>query len=344
MISNPRYTPFFGLTALAFAFCAGPLAAQPAIRQPAPAQPGAPKQPNEEGEKPKVKPPPAPEVVTLDTKDGVSLSCTYYGPKEGVRPGKKVVPIIMVHGWDSDRRPYSYLASGLQTYGHAVLTIDLRGHGRSTRQRLPNGNVVILNRQQMRKDALAAMVLADMDAAKRFLIEKNNKGELNIELLTVMAASEGALVAINWAARDWTRKQLPAFKQGMDVKAMILLSPSRSHLGFTATQALNHPVVSSRMPTLVVAGKLDRSVYSDANRLFKGIEKKHPKPKEGGKKKVHFVELNTELQGMKLLSPRATTFNRHIANFINAYLVREAANFPAWAKRVDPQDPEAPGI
>ena len=70
-----------------------------------------------------------PERFTRRTKDRVSLTFTYYrGTKE-----KQSVPIILVHGWGEVRGEFDGLALYLQNQGHAVVTVDLRGHGESTR-------------------------------------------------------------------------------------------------------------------------------------------------------------------------------------------------------------------
>ena len=97
-----------------------------------------------------------PEPVTLVTRDNVEIRCTYYpggtiervnepdkkqkGPPRRVqtqRPGKEVVPVILIPGWEGRRSQYSFLASSLQRAGHAVITVDLRGQGESTVRRGP---------------------------------------------------------------------------------------------------------------------------------------------------------------------------------------------------------------
>ena len=66
------------------------------------------------------------EDVTLDTKDGVFLRCTYYpGPEK-----KTTVPLILLHDWDGNRGELHGLATFLnQTLNHSVIVPDLRGHG-----------------------------------------------------------------------------------------------------------------------------------------------------------------------------------------------------------------------
>ena len=84
--------------------------------------------------------PPA-EDITLTTKDGVVLHCSWY---PGVNE-KETVPIILLHGWEEDRHVYKDYALFLQQkHGHAVIVPDLRGHGESTE--LANGMELDLKR------------------------------------------------------------------------------------------------------------------------------------------------------------------------------------------------------
>jgi pimeloyl-ACP methyl ester carboxylesterase len=180
------------------------------------------------------------EQLTLETKDAVLIRCTYFPggvfeeprqegeePRFARRPGKEVVPVILLHGWEGGRGEFDFLARMLQRRGHALLAPDLRGHGESTTRRLLTGAQQTVSRDSFRSDDLYAMVL-DVEACKRFLLEKNNLAELNIELLCVIGADLGAAVALNWAQHDWNWPQLPTFKQGRDVKALVLLSPWQS--------------------------------------------------------------------------------------------------------------------
>ena len=95
---------------------------------------------------------PAPEEVTLETKDKVQLACTYYAPSKPPQPaseakedpnaeataeedpidGKRVIPYIILHDWESSRKDTAALAEFLSAQGNAVIIPDLRGHGDST--------------------------------------------------------------------------------------------------------------------------------------------------------------------------------------------------------------------
>ena len=77
-----------------------------------------------QAEEEKPKGPPDEVVFARETKDGVSLGCTYWGPEE---PGKSVIPILLLHGFEENRRNPALVrfAGALQKEGHAVMTVDL---------------------------------------------------------------------------------------------------------------------------------------------------------------------------------------------------------------------------
>jgi pimeloyl-ACP methyl ester carboxylesterase len=166
---------------------------------------------------------PPPEDVTLETSDGVGIRATWYA---GVtNKGKESVPLIMLHGFDGSRGEYDGLAKALQLAGHSSIVPDLRGHGESKTQRGPAGPIT-LEAEKLRPRDMEAMTL-DVEACKKFLMEKNNAGQCNIEMLCVVGAELGSIVAMRYAAADWSVPNLPAFKQGQDVHGLILLSPRK---------------------------------------------------------------------------------------------------------------------
>ncbi len=137
-----------------------------------------------------------------------------------------------------------------------MIVPDLRGHGGSTTLKRPNQNANVklksprmgLSRPDGRPVSVNIvmdyMVRFDMETAKGFLTQKNNNdpGEVNIELLCVVAFQESAVVAANWAAQDWSWQQFPALKQGQDVKAIALISPpDRDFKGATMTSNTRRP-------------------------------------------------------------------------------------------------------
>lgn len=281
--------------------------------------------------------PPKPEDLTLETRDGVLLRCTYY---EGLA-GKKSVPIIMIHDWDGRRGEFDRIAVGLQSLGFSVIAPDLRGHGRSTRRKLPNGEDAELDRERFTKAAVLAMV-NDIAAIKSFLLKKNNEGKLNIEMLCVMGSGMGALVALNYTTVDWNKPTLPAYKLGKDVRGLILISPKQSFKGLTNRIALSDPIfraasAQSQISAMVISGK-ESPGHSDARRTFKSLERMHPKsPDDPKKKTLYFIELETSLAGNRLFSaPRVGgSLARSIAGFIKIRILDNADRL-VWHSRENP--------
>jgi len=294
-----------------------------------------------------------PEQLTLTTDDGVDLNVMWYAggvaresdDKLRKIEGDKVVPVIILHGWgESDNeshRHFSAIATYLQSIGHAVLAPDLRGHGRSKVTIPIRGGEREKELQEFTKVDLALMV-NDMVRLKRYLLEKNNAKELNIELLCVIASEESSVVAANWVVHDWSYPDLlGGRKQGKDIKGLILLSPTRSFNGFHWNDAMRHPVFSGMnpaaftIPVLIITGSEDSQAYREAktihSRLSSSRKRLHQalKPEERREKHtLYLVERETELQGWKLLDPRLRlNLHTQIAGFIDFKLARKAGDY-----------------
>jgi pimeloyl-ACP methyl ester carboxylesterase len=260
-----------------------------------------------------------------------------------VRSGKEVVPVILLHDWEGQGTEYSRFAVYLQTKGCAVMVPDLRGHGRSTSVRRPDRRTGELKDEEMRYDEsqfnqeLAGMIY-DVEALKKALMERHNKGELNIEMLCVGGAGVGAIVAVNWAAMDWSWPITPSYKQGQDVKGLILLSPRQTFKSLNATQALNHPAVDERLSVMVVVGIEDRRAFSDAKRIHSRIEQgreTYTDPSEIRRKQsVFLARAPTSYQGTKLLEPQLPV-GGWIFRFLELRFFDKVEEYP-WAERKSP--------
>jgi pimeloyl-ACP methyl ester carboxylesterase len=279
------------------------------------------------------------ERVALTSRDGVALGADYYpggfqrfGDTVRQVDGKSVVPVILVHGFGGQGSDFQSFAAGLQGMGHAVIVPDLRGHGQSLMRRTPAGMVAI-EAERLRPAQLNAMIW-DVEAGKRFFLEKNNEGLVNIELLAVVGAEFGALLALNWAVHDWNWPQLPAYKQGRDVKLLVLLSPPTAYRGMSFRAPLQHPMVGSRLPTFIAVGAKDANAVRDAERLFRFFERNHMAPE----RTVRFVQADTSLQGVQLLQGRGLTVGVDVARFLHTHLVERSIDFP-WTLRQSPFTP-----
>ncbi len=290
---------------------------------------------------------PDPQPLTLKTADLVSLHCTYYpggiiegrDKKYSRKSGKEVVPVILLHGWEGQRGDYDALASYLQKQGHAVVVPDLRGHGRSTKLKLPNGNEIVIDRDRMRSSDINSMV-KDVEAVKKFLLQKNNAGELNIEMFCIVGAELGAIIGVNYAALDWSRPQLSFQKQGRDVKALVLLSPLQSFKGATLAKALLTPAVKQILSVMLVVAEGDLKSIKDTKAIHKRLEKYHkgPKRQDVAEKKDLFLitKKKTRLKGTDLVHPRANLdVHVDVMTFIKLRLVNKKEDH-AWKERKNP--------
>jgi pimeloyl-ACP methyl ester carboxylesterase len=283
---------------------------------------------------------PDPQDITLDAADGWKLDATYY---EGLK-GKAAIPFIMIHGWEGRRGEFDGLARGLQQYGHSTVTLDLRGHGGSVRYVTVTGDEKERLAEDLSRDDILRMA-NDVEAAKRFLMGKNNEEKCNIEQLCLVAADVGALVAANWAVYDWPPRR-PLLDRGADpkfnVKAMVLLSPAQSFKGLTVQPALAHPIIRQEMSLIILAGNQDRKSYSDAKRIYSSLERFHPKPKDSDdytlNNKLFFPVgegdgLETSLKGTRLLqAPASLNVANYILKFIELRLTNHADKMD-WRKR-----------
>lgn len=281
---------------------------------------------------------PDPEEVTLTTVDNVKIAATYWEPKE---PGTSTIPIILLHGWEGKRQEYDVLGRILQEkYGHAVISIDLRGHGNSTKRDVPGEAVPKdIDIEKMSKKDFEAMD-ADVYAAKKFLLTKHKAEKLNIELLTIVGADMGAMVALRYAAYDWRNQPRvhPHFKNGQDVRGLVLLSPPRTFKGITADAALKNPIVRGAVSTMIIVGANDRKAFGDAKSLHSALTRFHVRvPSDASdaekedKMDLFLMEPATTLQGTKLLAG-ALKSDLMIAKFIDLRLVKKSDDMP-WKIR-----------
>lgn len=267
---------------------------------------------------------PEPEDVEFETKDSLTVHATFY-------PGvlkKKSIPFLMVHGWEGNRGQFDKLAKELQKRGNAVLAIDLRGHGESLNFK---GSDRKLDPSKFTLRDIDAMML-DIEAGKKFLMERNSQGELNIEALCVVAAQEGCIPAIKWTVLDWNAPQLPAYKQGQDVKALILFSPILSYKGANAQPALTDASLQKNVAFYVAVGKKDPKAMTDAKRIQTAITPFRPKDKDSG---FDFQTFDTNLGGPRLVTTPGLDTLKTVLLFVKGYLVDKLDTFE-WSERKRP--------
>ncbi len=176
----------------------------------------------------------------LETKDHVLLSATYYPGNRG----KKSVPVILLHDWTGNREDVEVLAQELQRIGCAVLIPDLRGHGRSNRMLVsPEKTRTFEAGAKIKFDDLKEIVQYDLPCLKRFLMQQNNAGRLNIDKLCVGGVGYGGMAAAYFANQDWNPmvRRKKANPSAGDVKGFFIVSPPKNVKGIRFIDTLTYP-------------------------------------------------------------------------------------------------------
>ena len=256
---------------------------------------------------------PAPVQVDLDTGTAgdpmpMALGATYYASpfEEGA------IPVILLHMYKGSSADYSALALLLQKeHGCAVLVPDLRGHGGSTK--FQSGQP-LSTLQAAQKTQLENMFQYDAEACRIFLQSKKN---VNIEKLCVVGAEMGAVVAMNYAARDWSWPPLGGKKQGQYVKALVLISPDMTFKSLSAKQAMNNSTVRSGLSILMIVSSAKGG--DGAKRLDKIFAQSHPVPADPKNRDYFFKKVNTTLKGTDMLGKQLNV-EKYIGQFIELRL------------------------
>lgn len=270
-----------------------------------------------------------PEVVSLTTKDKVVLKCTYY-------PGEKsktTVPLILLHDWNGSRKDMQAMADFLQqNHKFAVIVPDLRGHGDSTQ--VVGAEQPLLASKIKKEDA--ARVVNDIERCKKFLMQKNNLGELNIEMLTIVAVGKLNVAAVQWALDDWLLwPPIGGRKQGQDVKAVMMISPERKLLGLSMTQNLKTDLFTGKirkpLAVYVTWSAKDETADREGNSIAKALEK--PRSKLDDSMLLVRQPYNSNLDGTSLVrDPKHKVVFQDVAKFVNDKLIANKELMP-WQNR-----------
>jgi pimeloyl-ACP methyl ester carboxylesterase len=273
-----------------------------------------------------------PEDITLSTKDGVQIKITYYASSAGA----EAATVVMLHDFNETRAVFEPLALALQNpprpaegvtpmASRAVITVDLRGHGRSKTAFGPGGASVGLDVEHFGPQDFQYMVHQDMEAVRAFLVERNDARELNLNRTCVLGSGMGANVALLWAFRDWATPPLPVRKQGQDVQALVLLSPRWNYRGLALVEAMKFPPIQQELSVFLAYGARDPKVAKDCENIRKTFERYHPEPPRDralALKDFFVFAPETRLQGTELLTSREFDLAPKIVSFIEARLGR----------------------
>ena len=184
------------------------------------------------------------ERVVFTSEDGVLLVGSYYKPRIGT--SNSTPSVILLHMLGMDRSTWDKFAQELSQNGYAVLSVDLRGHGESIKQ----ANHTISYQSFMPKD-FKNMTL-DVKAAKKYLIEGR---KANPNQISIIGASIGANLALNYAASDHS------------IKSVILLSPGLNYRGISTLDA----IMKYKNPIYIVTAEDDSESAKDSKILCEKI-------------------------------------------------------------------------
>jgi len=184
------------------------------------------------------------ERVVFTSEDGVLLVGSYYKPRIGT--SNSTPSVILLHMLGMDRSTWDKFAQELSQNGYAVLSVDLRGHGESIKQ----ANHTISYQSFMPKN-FKNMTL-DVKAAKKYLIEGR---KANPNQISIIGASIGANLALNYAASDHS------------IKSVILLSPGLNYRGISTLDA----IMNYKNPIYIVTAEDDSESAKDSKILCEKI-------------------------------------------------------------------------
>lgn len=226
---------------------------------------------------------PAPEDVVLATSDGVKLTTTYFKPAAPDGEQAKAIPFILLHDWEGDRTQLLKYGAFLQSAGHAVIVPDLRGHGEST---VVEGLGKPIDAKKFRRNEVSSVAM-DIERCKKYLVKRNNEGEVNIDMLSVVAVGETSVLAVEWVLNDWfafAPFNANGIKQGQDVKSLVLVSPRKKLKGLSLNANWKNSLYTGAngngIPLMIIWGSGDDEAAKDSESLFKLAEKSRPDPKK----------------------------------------------------------------
>lgn len=191
--------------------------------------------------------------------DRQPLAATFYPS----RAGANAAVILLIHDRGSGRSDKDFeepieelkgqsFAEYLQDQDYAVLALDLRGHGDN-----PRRDGELTSREWVAQ-------VQDLQTAYYFLIDRNNRRELNLSKFGVLGIGHGANLALAWAASG--DGAVASEGRLSDLGAMVLVSPMEDSLGLRLLSLLRP--LAPRIPMMLIANDRDADVAKDAEDIL----------------------------------------------------------------------------
>jgi hypothetical protein len=227
----------------------------------------------------------------LRSFDGTPLAASYYPSKQG-----SSAPVVMfIHETGRSRKDFEEpvlelkgqgLAEHLQGLGYAIVSMDLRWQGQNPRRALTADE--------------RPKLMEDLQATYFFLVDRHNRGDLNLAKLGVVALGDGANLTAAWATQPGAA--LTTEGRASDLSALAFISPQPQGSGYV----FQHVVTSlaPRVPLLLLAGERDNPSKDAVQSVTQIVQRA----------RLNKVELlPSSLHGYKLLrlEPKVTTILVH---------------------------------
>jgi pimeloyl-ACP methyl ester carboxylesterase len=228
--------------------------------------------------------------------DDTPLAASYY---PAAKQDTNAPAVLLVHEKDRSSQDFEDpipdlkgvgLAEYLQSVGYAVLAVDLRGYGANPRKAM--------------SDRDWRVMVDDLQAVYQFLVDRHNRGELNLAKLGVVGLGEGANLIAAWAYQPGGA--VSSEGRVSDLSGLVLVSPLPEGAGYMLSTAMN--ALAPRFPVMLMVGERDAASHDAVKKVRANVEKT----------RQNKVELfPSSLHGYKLLrlEPRATT---SIARFLES--------------------------
>tara|TARA_Y100000310_G_scaffold78025_1_gene74653 strand:- start:1577 stop:2290 length:714 start_codon:yes stop_codon:yes gene_type:complete len=187
--------------------------------------------------------------LTLTTKDETIIKADFY-------PEETNKGIVLLHMYKNKKESWKFFIEDLRKEGYNVLALDFRGHGESD-----------LDVEEFKEEDFNKMIL-DVEAAFDYL------GENNIIYISIIGASIGANVGLNFAAQD------------PRIRNLVLLSPGLDYRGIKTSESIK----DYNRPLLIISGGLDTYSWESSNTLF-----------DSSPSKIKLEPYETDLHGTELL-------------------------------------------
>jgi pimeloyl-ACP methyl ester carboxylesterase len=291
--------------------------------------------------------------VTFTTSDGVELVGTYYANPAG----SKDTCVLLLHDFDprkggnSHQHGWDDLAKRLRKDGYAVLSFDFRGFGNSKSVARsfwlhPHNRTLPGARKRTdppafidQKDFPASYypnLVNDVIAAKGFLDQENDNGQLNSSSVVVVGAGQGATIGALWMATQCQLKRnnnpnpfvprvvLANKPESKDIAAGVWLtiSPRLAGRNMPVHTWLAEAGAKHRIPMVFLYGNKDEPGATYAGKLVDYIKRSTREDlKQTGQNAIE----GTELTGSALLNKALNTEEWIHTKYINPVIEKRAA-------------------